>query len=327
MHAIVAGKDGKLYWSVVPDPQPGDDEVLLEIHAAALNRADLLQRAGQYPPPEGWPEWFGLEAAGIIRAMGPQAEAKGTWRVGDKVCALLGGGGYAEYVAVPQGLLMPVPKGLSMVEAASLPEVFGAACLFLFYDGNLKKGETLLMQAGASGLASAVIPVAKAYGARVITTVISQEQAEAVAYLKADKVVDTSRQRLADVLKAELAAGHGVDIAIDCLGDAQVGDCLKYMNPGGRWIMVATLAGDFATIDLRSMYVRRTRLIGTTLRSRTREQKADILARMVREIWPMLENGSIRPAIYKVLPIQQAEEAQALMASGKHVGKIVLKVR
>jgi NADPH2:quinone reductase len=140
-------------------------------------------------------------------------------------------------------------------------------------------------------------------------------------------VVNTSRQKLADVLKAELEAGRGVDIAVDCLGDAPVGECLPYMNVGGRWIMIATLAGDFANIDLRSMYVRRTQLIGTTLRSRTPEQKADILGRMVQEIWPMLENDSIRPAIYKVLPIQEAEEAQALMASGRHVGKIVLKVR
>ena len=327
MHAILVGDDGKLHWSVVPDPQPKDDEVLLEIHAAALNRADLLQRAGQYPPPDGWPEWFGLEAAGVIKAMGPKVTAEGKWRVGDEVCALLGGGGYAEYVAVPSGMLMPIPRGLNMIEAASLPEVFGAACLFLFYDGNLQKGETLLMQAGASGLASAVIPVAKAYGARVITTVVSEEQAEAIAYLEADMVVNTSRQKLADVLKAELEAGRGVDIAVDCLGDAPVGECLPYMNVGGRWIMIATLAGDFANIDLRSMYVRRTQLIGTTLRSRTPEQKADILGRMVQEIWPMLENGSIRPAIYKVLPIQEAEEAQAIMASGRHVGKIVLKVR
>ncbi|NLV73728.1 MAG: NAD(P)H-quinone oxidoreductase [Chloroflexi bacterium] len=327
MHAVLVGDDGKLHWSVVPDPEPKEDEVLLEIHATALNRADLLQRAGQYPPPAGWPEWFGLEAAGVIQAVGPRVEEEGKWHVGDQVCALLGGGGYAEYVAVPSGMLMPIPRGLSMIEAAALPEVFGAACLFLFYDGNLQKGETLLMQAGASGLASAVIPVAKAYGARVITTVISDDQAKAIAYLKADIVVNSTRQKLADVFKAELEAGHGVDIAIDCLGDAPVGECLPYMNVGGRWIMIATLAGDYTNVDLRSMYVRRTRLIGTTLRSRTPEQKSDILARMVREIWPMLENGSIHPAIFKVLPIQQAEEAHAIMASGKHVGKIVLTTK
>ena len=327
MKAVLVGEDKKLIWSDVPDPVLRDDEVLVEVCCTALNRADLLQRAGQYPPPAGWPEWFGLEAAGIIRELGPKAREEGKWKVGDKVCALLGGGGYAEYVAVPSGMLMPVPQGLTMEEAASLPEVYGAAYLFLFYEGMIQPNETLLMQAGASGLASAVIPMAKAYGARVITTVLNEQAAESIAYLNADLVVDTSKQSLPDVMKAELEAGRGIDVAIDCLGDSVVGECLPYMNFWGRWIMIATLAGDYSNIDLRSMYVRRTRLIGTTLRSRTSEQKAEILSCMVRDIWPMLESGKIRPAIYKVFPIQQAEEAHALMASGSHVGKIVLKVR
>ncbi|MBQ3079309.1 MAG: NAD(P)H-quinone oxidoreductase, partial [Clostridia bacterium] len=284
-------------------------------------------RAGQYPPPPGWPEWFGLEAAGIIRDMGPKAKAEGKWRIGDKVCALLGGGGYAEYVAVPSGMLMPIPEGLSMEEAAAIPEVYGAAYLFMFYEGGLKAGDTLLMQAGASGLASAVIPLAKAFGARVITTVLNDDVAKSIEYLNADIVINTSKEKISDVMKAELEAGRGVDIAIDCLGDDDVGECLPYMNFWGRWIMVATLAGDFSNINLKNMYVRRTRLIGTTLRSRTSEQKAEILSRMVKEIWPKFESGEIRPAIYKVFPIEEAEEAQAVMASGAHVGKIVLKVR
>jgi len=160
MRAVLEGKDKKLQWTEVPDPQIKDDEVLLEIHAAALNRADLLQRAGQYPPPAGWPEWFGLEAAGVICAMGKKVEADGKWHIGDKVCALLGGGGYAEYVAVPAGMLMLVPNGLNMVEAAAMPEVYGAAYLFLFYEGFMKAGDTLLVQAGGSGLASVLIPMA-----------------------------------------------------------------------------------------------------------------------------------------------------------------------
>lgn len=327
MHAVLVGKDGKLEWSIVPDPVLKEDEVLVEVHAAALNRADLLQRAGQYPPPPGWPEWFGLEAAGIIKNMGPKAEKEGKWHIGDKVCALLGGGGYAEYVAVPAGMLMPVPEGMSMEEAAAIPEVYGAAYLFMFYEGGLKAGDTLLMQAGASGLASAVIPLAKAFGARVITTVLNEKVAKSIEYLNADIVIDTSKEKIADVMKAELEAGRGVDIAIDCLGDDNVGECLPYMNFWGRWIMVATLAGDFSNINLKNMYVRRTRLIGTTLRSRTSEQKAEILDRMVKEIWPKFESGEIRPTIYKVFPIEEAEEAQAVMASGAHVGKIVLKVR
>lgn len=326
MKAVMIENDRSLSWRDVPDPIIKSGEVLVKVEAAALNRADLLQRAGDYPPPPGCPEWMGLEIAGTIAEIGEDVKAEGKWQVGDKVCALLGGGGYAEYAAVPSGMLMPVPKGLSMVEAASLPEVYGAAYLFLFYEGKLKKGDTLLMQAGASGLASAVIPIAKAYGARVITTVISDEVAKSIEYLHADMVVNTKKQKLAEVMKAELDAGRGVDIAIDCLGDANVGECLPYMNYWGRWIMIATLAGDFSNVNLKSMYVRRTRLIGTTLRSRTPEQKAEILANMVRDIWPMLESGAIRPIIYKVLPIQQAEEAQAIMTSGKHVGKIVLTV-
>lgn len=327
MHAVLVGNQGKLVWSPVPDPVLKDDDVLLEIHAAALNRADLLQRAGQYPPPEGWPEWFGLEAAGIIRALGPKAEAEGKWHVGDAVCALLGGGGYAEYVAVPSGMLMPIPKGMTMEEAASLPEIYGAAYLFLFYEGGLKPGQTVLMQAGASGLASAVIPMAKSYGARVLTTVLDEKTAQSIAYLNADMVINTSEQSLQEVMKAELDAGRGVDIVVDCLGGDTVGECLPYLNCWGRWIMIATLAGDCTPVNLRSMYVRRTRLIGTTLRSRTPEEKAEILSNMVRDIWPLFEAGRIRPAVYKVFPIQEAEEAQALMASGRHVGKIVLKVR
>lgn len=327
MYAIEIGKDGLLHWEQTADPVIKEGEVLLQVHAAALNRADLLQRAGQYPPPPGWPDRFGLEAAGEIVAVGEKVASEGRWHVGDRVCALLGSGGYAEYVAVPEEMLMPIPKGLSMTEAAALPEVYGAAYLFLFLEGKLKAGETLLMQAGASGLASVIIPMAKAFGARVITTVINDEMAAAISHLPADRVVVTNRENLADVMKEELEAGHGVDICIDCLGGDTAGQCLPYMNFDGRWIMIATLAGDPTTVDLRSMYARRTRLIGTNLRSRTPAQKKELLGDMVKILWPKVESGEIRPTIFKVYPIQQAEEAQALMQSGKSAGKIVLTVK
>ena len=326
MYASLMGKDNQLHWTQVPDPVVRDGEVLLKIEAAALNRADLLQRAGQYPPPPGWPEWFGLEAAGTIADMSASVKAAGKWHIGDKVCALLGGGGYAQYVSVPAGMLMPVPKGLSMVEAAAIPEAFGAAYLFLFVEGGLKPGDTLLMQAGASGLASVVIPMAKAFGARVITTVLSDEFARSIAHLKADLVINTQADNLADVLKAELDAGRGVDIAIDCLGGEHMGECLPHMNRGGRWIMIATLAGDISAVNLRTMYAKNLRLIGTTLRSRTSERKAEILSALVDTVWPKVESGAVRPTIWKVFPIEQAEEAQALMRDGKNVGKIVLTV-
>ena len=327
MYAVTIGEDKLLHWSEVEDPQIKDDEVLLQVHACALNRADLLQRAGQYPPPPGWPDRFGLEAAGVIAAVGKDVEKEGKWHVGDEVCALLGSGGYAEYVAVPEGLLMPIPKGLSMTEAAALPEVYGAAYLFLFLEGGLKAGDTLLVQAGASGLASVMIPMAKAFGARVITTVMNGELAKAIEHLKADIVVDTSKESLVDVMKAELEAGRGVDICVDCLGGDTVGECLPYMNFDGRWIMIATLAGDPTTVNLRSMYARRTRLIGTNLRSRTPAQKKKLLGDMVDILWPKVVSGEIRPTIFAKFPIQQAEEAQALMQSGKSAGKIVLTVK
>ena len=327
MHAVLRGADGKCVWSQVADPVLREDEVLLEVHAAALNRADLLQRAGQYPPPPGWPDWYGLEAAGVVRALGEKAKREGKWHVGDKACALLGGGGYAEYVAAPAEMLMPIPQGLSMIEAAALPEVYGASYLFLILEGGLKAGDTLLVQAGASGLASVLIPMGKAFGARVITTVLTDEIAASIAHLPADRVIVTGRESLADALKAEMEAGHPVDIAVDCLGGETVGQCLPYMNRGGRWIMIATLAGDVSPIDLRMLYVRGVRLIGTTLRSRSAEEKGRILSDMVRILWPKIESGEIRPTIFKVFPIEQAEEAQQLMAAGKSVGKIVLTVR
>ena len=327
MYAMLLGPDGALCWSEVSMPQIQDDEVLLKIYAAGINRADLLQRAGQYPPPPGWPDWFGLEAAGVIEAVGDAVRQEGKWHVGDKVCALLGSGGYAEYAAVPEGLLMPVPKGLSLAQAAALPEVYGAAYLFLCMEGNIKAGDTLLMQAGASGLASVIIPMAKAFGARVITTVMNDELEQKIRHLPADLVVNTARQSLKDVMKAELDAGRGVDITIDCLGGETVGECLPYMNFDGRWIMIATLADDFTTVNMRSMYARRTRLIGTNLRSRTPAQKKQLLSEMTEILWPKVESGEVRPTIHKIFPIAQAEQAHEEMRSGRSAGKMVLIVR
>lgn len=327
MYAMLAGENQELVWTEVPKPEIKDDEVLLEVYAAGINRADLLQRAGQYPPPPGWPDWFGLEAAGVIVAVGKEVEAEGKWHVGDKVCALLGSGGYAEYVAVPEGLLMQIPKGLSMAQAAALPEVYGAAYLFLCLEGKIKAGDTLLVQAGASGLASVMIPMAKVFGARVITTVMNDELEEKIKHLPVDVVVNTSKESLKDVMQRELEAGRGVDITVDCLGGEMVGECMPYMNFDGRWIMIATLANDFTNVNMKSMYARRTRLIGTNLRSRTPEQKKQLLTEMTEMLWPKVESGEVCPTIYKVFSIAQAEEAHALMQSGKSAGKLVLIVK
>ncbi len=322
---LVANDEAKtLSWSDVPNPVIKEDEVLVKVAYAALNRADLMQRAGDYPPPPGCPDWMGLEISGEIVEMGPKAKG---WKLGDKVCALLGGGGYAEYVAVKDDMCMPVPENCSMIEAAAMPEAFATAYLNLFIEGKIQEGNTLLMHAGASGLASVIIPMAKAFGIRVITSVLSDEIAKSIAPLGADVIINSSREKTADVLKEQLAQGHGVDVAIDCLGGAHMGECLPYLTHGARWIMIAALAGVKTEIDLKNIYVRNVRIIGSTLRSRTPAVKAQILAQLVRDVWPKVTAGLVKPTIYKVLPITEAAEAHDILQRGENVGKVVLEVK
>ena len=327
MKAILVNDDRSLRWDNVPDPQIKSEVVLVEIHAAALNRADLMQREGDYPPPPGCPDWMGLEIAGVIVEMGDEAKAKSDWKIGDKVCALLGGGGYAEYAAVKYDMLMPVPANCSMAEAAAIPEAFATAYLNLFIEGNIKPGNTLLMNAGASGLASVIIPMAKAFGVRVITTVLTDEIANSIKHLNADRVVVTTKEDIVEVLKEELDNGHGVDVAIDCLGGEVMGKCIHYLTHGARWIMIAALAGQKTEIDLKNIYVRNVRIVGSTLRSRTPEMKAQILAELVKNVFPKIETGEVKPTIYKTLPITEAEAAHDILYKGQNVGKVVLTVR
>ena len=323
MKAILVNDDKSLSWSDVPDPIIKSDEVLVKVEAAALNRADLMQRDGDYPPPPGCPEWMGLEVAGTIVEVGETAKG---WKVGDKVCALLGGGGYAQYVAVKDDMCMPVPKNCSMIEAAAIPEAFATAYLNLFIEGGIKPGNTLLMHAGASGLASVIIPMAKAFGIRVITSVLTEEIANSIKHLNADRVIVFEKEKTADVLKEELEAGRSVDVTIDCLGGEHMGECLPYLTHGARWIMIAALAGQKTQIDLKNIYVRNVRIIGSTLRSRTPEMKAKILSLLVENVWEKIESGEVKPTIHAVLPITQAEEAHAILQNGKNVGKVVLTV-
>lgn len=326
MKAILIHADQSLHWDDVPDPVIRNDEVLVKIAAAALNRADLMQRVGDYPPPAGCPEWMGLEISGEIIQIGSEAEAHSDWKVGDKVCALLGGGGYAEYAAVRYDMLMPIPKSCTMVEAAAIPEAFATAYLNLFIEGGIQPGNTLLMNAGTSGLASVVIPMAKAFGVRVITTVRTAEKAEKIKHLPADRVVVTEKEDLSAILKEELEAGNGVDVAIDCLGGEIMGSCIRYLTHGARWIMIAAMAGTKTEIDLKNIYVRNVRIIGSTLRSRPPAVKAEILAGIVRDVYPKIESGLVKPTICQVLPITEAEAAQAILQRGENVGKVVLTV-
>lgn len=326
MKAILVNNDRSLSWSDVPNPVCGSEDCMVKIEAAALNRADLMQREGDYPPPAGCPEWMGLEIAGTITEVGEEAAKKSSFKVGDKVCALLGGGGYAQYANVKYDMLMPIPKNCSVIEAAAIPEAFATGYLNLFIEGKIKEGDTLLMNAGASGLASVIIPMAKAFCVRVITTVLSRKIADSIKHLGADIIVDTSSEDIVEVLKKQLDEGHPVDVAIDCLGGEVMGKCIHYLKHGARWIMIAALAGQKTEIDLKNIYVRNVRIVGSTLRSRTPEVKAQILSELVMNVWPKVEAGLVKPTIYKVLPITEAEKAHDILYRGENVGKVVLTV-
>ncbi len=325
--AMLTDENKNLIWSEVADPVIKPDEVLVEVHAAGVNRADLLQREGKYPSPEGSPQWMGLEISGVIAELGPEAKAKSSWQVGDKVCALLGGGGYAEKVAVRYDMLMPVPKGLTMEEAAILPEALATSYLNLFIEGRLEAGQTAFIPAGASGLASLAIPLAKAFGARVITSVLSEDIAKSISHLGADVIIDSSKENTADVLEQQMKAGFPVNVAMDCLGGEMLGQSLPFMTNGGYWIIISTLAGVTTQINLRTLLTKRIHLVGSLLRIRTPEMKAFILKELARNVWPKIEAGLIKPTVYKALPMEKAEEAHGILERSENIGKVVLQVK
>ena len=323
MKAMLIKENQRLEWSDVPDPVIKDDEVLVKIYAAALNRADLLQREGKYPSPPGCPEWMGLEIAGKIVEVGKNVT---NWKVGDRVCALLGGGGYAEYVAVKYDMLMPIPKGLTMEEASALPEAYATSYLNLFIEGHLQPGQTAFVPAGASGLASVAIPMAKAFGARVITSVLSDEIAEKIKSLGADVIINSSTTDVASVLAQEEKNGTPVFVSMDCLSGETLGKSLPYMAEGGYWVVISTLAGIETTVQLRPLLTKGLHLVGSMLRKRTPEFKAYLLSQLVEKVWPKIESGAIRPSVYKVLPMAEAEAAHDILYRSENIGKVVLRV-
>ena len=318
MHAILVGENQSLVWADVPDPVRRGREIVIEVHAAALNRADLMQRAGQYPPPPGWPEWMGLEAAGVV----VEAPDNGRWKVGDRVCALLGGGGYAEKAALPEDLALPVPEGLSMAEAAAIPEAFATSYLNLCLEGGMKAGDTVFIQAGASGLGMAAIQLAKTLGARVVTTVGSEAKAVFARELGADVIINHKQEDVAKALKK-----HPVDVAMDCVAGPDLGRCIATLAGSGRWIVIATMGGSTCEIDMNDFFRRGARLIGSTLRSRTQDVKAGILAELENKLWSALACGDIKVLIHKTLPIAQAEEAHAILQRQENLGKVVLTLK
>ena len=315
MKAILTAPNGRLTWSDVPEPSVKDNEVLIDIRAAGCNRADILQRSGKYPSPDGWPEWMGLECAGVVsQSNSPQ------YKIGDKVCALLGGGGYAERAAVDAGLVMPIPERLNFAEAAGIPEVFATAYLNLVFEAGIKRGDVVLIVAGASGLGSAAIQLAKLYGAKVITTVSSNEKADAVMSLGAAIVVNRKTESLASVLDE-----YPPDIALDCAAGSGFEANIQRMNNGGRYIIVSTLAGEESNINLRTLMKKGLRVIGSTLRSRPIEVKRQILRELVSNLWGAFDAGEVKPVIYRTLPITEAEEAHRLLDM-EHIGKVILTV-
>ena len=315
MKAVLIDKNGALVWSDVADPVLEPGYVVIEVRAAGVNRADLLQAAGKYPPPPGWPEWPGLECSGVVA----EAAENSRFRPGDKVCALLGGGGYAEKALVPEGMVMPIPDGASFVEAAALPEVYATAMLNLVILGGLQKGETVFVQAGASGLGIAAIQIAKLVGAKVVTTVGSPEKAAAVKKLGADVVINRKLEAVDEILLQ-----NPVDVALDCAGGALLGKCLPAMNSGGRWILIATLGGESTEVPLRVLLKKHLTLLGSTLRSHTDAEKSAILRKLVETVWPQFDRGAIRPVIDRTMPMERANEAHRILAEQKNIGKVVL---
>lgn len=326
MKAILV-ENGKLKIGEVENPVEKSDEIRIEIHAAALNRADLLQKKGTYPSPKGWPQWAGLELAGKILAIGEEAAKNTQFKIGDDVCALVGGGAYAEQICVPYNLVLPMPKGLSYEEAAAIPEAYTTSYLNLFKEGHLQKGQTVYIAAGASGLASAAIPMAKGFGTTVITDVLDPQKKEAIASLGADYIVDLTKEKVKDVFKRFDEAGTPVNCAMDCLCGDNMGESLQYMAEGGYWVVISTLAGITTKLYLRPLLTRGLHITGSMLRKRSIEEKGALLRELKAHLWEKFEDKSVKVKIYRTYPFEQAEEAQAVLERSENIGKVVLKVK
>ena len=319
MKAMILDEKRNFKWCEMPDPVRKAGEVVIDVHAAAVNRADLMQKDGCYASPPEWPQWCGLEVAGVIAEAGEES----SFKPGDRVCALVGGGGYSEKIAVPEGMVIAIPEGLSMIQAASIPEVWCTAYLNLKFEaGGMKPGDVFYMQAGASGVGLAVIQFAKYMGAEVITTVDSPEKAAFVKKLGADYVLDYRTEDVRKVIEA-----HPPTVALDCIGGKLMGDCFKHMVFGGRWIMIATMGGAETVINLETVWRKRIRLIGSTLRSRTSEEKSRIMHALHDELFPLFASGKLISNVHAVFPIREVEAAHGVLRRAENIGKVVLTLR
>jgi putative PIG3 family NAD(P)H quinone oxidoreductase len=324
MHAVVISEPGGpevLRWTEVPDPRPGPGEVLVEVAAAGVNRADLMQRQGLYPPPPGAPPYPGLEISGVIAALGHGVTG---WRPGQQVCALLSGGGYAERVAVPAGQLLPVPPGSTLVEAAALPESACTVYSNVFLTARLAAGETLLVHGGGSGIGTMAIQLAKQAGARVAVTAGSRPKLDACLALGADIAINYREE---DFVTSLMAAtdGHGADVILDIVGAAYLARNIAALAQDGRIANIGMQQGRRAELDFGALMAKRAVISSTSLRARPAEQKASIVAAVVENVWPAVGAGLIRPVIDTELPLEEAAQAHRIMTESTHTGKIVLR--
>lgn len=320
----IAGKGGPevLRPTSRPVPQIKPGEVLVAVHAAGVNRPDVLQRMGRYDPPPGASDIPGLECSGIVVAAGAGVARPG---VGDAVCALVSGGAYAQYCAVPAGQCLPVPDGVSMVEAATLPETFFTVWSNVFDRGRLQAGETFLVHGGSSGIGTTAIQLAKAFGATVFATAGSAEKCRACERLGADRAIDYKQEDFAAVI-GEIVGKRGVDVVLDMVGGDYIGRSVGIMAVDGRHVSIAFLGGGKVALNMVPVMMKRLTLTGSTLRARPVEEKAAIAAALRERVWPLVESGAVKPTLYRSFPLAEAASSHMLMESSEHIGKIALVV-
>jgi putative PIG3 family NAD(P)H quinone oxidoreductase len=326
MHAVVISEPGGpevLQWAEVADPRPGPGEVLVDVAAAGVNRADLMQRQGLYPPPPGAPPYPGLECSGTVAALGDGVTG---WHPGDQVCALLSGGGYAERVAVPAGQLLAVPEGVTLIEAAALPEAACTVYSNVFLTARLAAGETLLIHGGGSGIGTMAIQLAKHAGARVAVTAGSQPKLDACRALGADITINYREEDFVDSLLAA-TDGHGADVILDIVGAAYLARNIAALAPDGRIANIGMQQGRRAELDFGALMAKRAAISSTSLRARPKEQKASIVAAVAQHVWPAVGSGLIRPVIDAELPMERAAQAHQIMTESAHTGKILLRAK
>lgn len=306
----------------MPTPAPGAGEVLIKVAAAGVNRPDVLQRIGAYPPPPGASEIPGLEVAGEVVALG---EGASLWKTGDKVCALVAGGGYAEYCSVHETNALPVPDGLTMAEAAGVPETFFTVWTNVFERGALKPGESLLVHGGSSGIGTTAIQIASQLGSTVYTTAGSADKCAACEELGADRAINYREEDFVEVLK-QATGKKGIDVILDMVGGDYIQRNIKAAARDGRIVNIAYLNGSKAEVDFMMVMLKRLTLTGSTLRIRSPAEKAAIADALRKTVWPLIEAGKVKPQLFKTFPLAQADKAHALMETSTHIGKIVLEV-